>query len=1705
MLFFLCLSPGNRCGNKYGKSPYGECEDDGEIGYDGGTANVDYDAISPCVMYGGRTFRLWDNIVGWMVFAIATISYWATMEPTTSLWDCSEYIATSYKLEVGHPPGAPLYMMLARIASLFAPSPEYVPLMINGMNSLVSGFTILFMFWTITHLGRRIVMRNGEEMSSDNMLLVLGAGLVGALSYAYTDTFWFSAVEGEVYAMSSMFTALVVWLMFKWEENADSPTSMRWIILIAYLMGLSIGVHILNLLTIPALVMIYFFRRYQVTDVWKYLLMIVAALVVSMLILGVINGVIIPYTVLLGAYVDTFTVNTLGMPANVGMLIYLFLVFALLGSLIFFSHIRKWRVVNIATLCVTVILIGFSSYAMMTIRANANPPMNSNNPSNPHMLLSVLNRDQYGARPLVKGVYYDAKPLATVDAKLPKEQGRDEMRHLDHYTPTGNLQLTTTMWYNPETKRYEERVSEWEHSYPEEAYHYFPRMWYHQRANDYAQYLEEPVECTHDEAGKWVEPTRGDDLSFFMSYQMGDMFWRYFMWNFVGRQDDVQLQKSEVNDGTYLHGGWLSGIDFIDEIFCGPQDNLPSDMANNPARNTYFFLPLLLGLLGLIFHLLSDTRNWFVVLLMFVMMGIALVVYFNTAPNEPRERDYVYAGAFYAFSIWIGIGVMAMGSLFKELGSLVAKGAGWAARRVRLAAVSIAILFSLSVPIVLAVENWDDHDRSERYFAHDIGWNYLMTAPKNAIILNYGDNDTFPLWYCQEVEGVRPDVKVMNTSYLDGEWYIDQMKLASNDADGVPFTIPTEKYTLMDGATFQAYEPGDYVIDKELMEAYGEFLAIINHIDGRGIYDFKYDHIEADGRKTPSVLTLKFEEVNATFESLMGEYEALRERVEYGEVSDAEYNNYLTLENQVYALHNAANDSSHPYVKDYDWYDKYYYRLSGQYIPTSLPLADAIAHYISDETMWLVKSVESDDRWRIVDVRYDKDKKPILPKGYKVVAELYAKVDSQFSGEPIDYIVYADDYTIPVDKEAARKAGLVTQEDIDAGRVEDEICLKLPSVILRGQLMMYDLLGNYDWSRPICFTQPFLAEDYGLKDFLRFDGYTYTFVPIKTPYGETYPFVGSMDIDKLYPLYMDECDKNSLNQALRFGNLADEDVLADYFVRYNVKASGVMLHFARIAQGFAQRGEGNDLKKSEALLDRGLKVLPPEKLGYISTNIVEYLKCYYSLGDTYMSKGADKDAKRCYDKANSLNSRFIINHAEWVDYYIDYLNNGDLTMDIARELYIKYGGMCDALQLTCDAQGAAEFKLYDSVVNGCGKHHPGAVATRLMDAISGCVPKDMPAKARSIRSAIETEWASSRDDRLLQALYYRNMEEDDDPDYYKYYKEHNELCLLQEGLYKHAEDGDKAIVYLVENVVRDMAYGIVVPVEKRFIDARERLLDESGFKELFTVVLTPNDDESLSSDTGSANQSGGFTDDVYDVVDIYAKGLEAWERSTEYLKGAVELIAPQVGVEINVENGDVFQYFHTYSEYAEQLVAKAQEVGIDLTQAYGLLQASDDDFAIANEYLKMGDQAAIELIAKRAAEMEEPLWSMEQGSYDIDDALVVYGAMYDIIDVLSISAEMAGSFDWVANDRGYNFEGVEQVSFDALMSRFAYVAASYFSQVPKKDDINSLFADIAIRGYELLPRERSVDDEWVVAEYTAVLAEYLSNPTIMELCEEIYE
>jgi len=756
-----------------------------------------------------KRFRLLDNISGWVVFAIAAFTYLMTIEPTTSLWDCGEFIASAFKLEVGHPPGAPVFMVLGRAFSLLAGgNTERAAAMINSMSALASAFTILFLFWSITHIARRIVIRGEDDFTISNIIAVLASGLVGALAYTFSDTFWFSAVEGEVYATSSLFTALVFWAILKWEDSADEIHADRWLILIAYLMGLSLGVHLLNLLVLPAIAFVYYFRKYQFS--WKGFSITIGA---GLLMLTLIMYGIIPGIVAVSSKFELLFINGLGMPYNTGVIVHILMLAALVilsvrftmrgsGSirlaLVTFSAVfltglwilsdsifinilillaiayfvwtlsKNNRVLlNTIMTSLLVILIGYSSFAIILIRSSANPPMNENNPSNIFSLTYYLNREQYGQRPLVMGQYYNAPVL--------------EYKTINKPT------------YNRVDGKYVVTKQDFERVFDERFTTIFPRMW-SDSPDHVAAYKEwgkvtgVPVLITDPSTGEKRNerrPTFGENLRFMFSYQVGLMYLRYFMWNFAGRQNDVQSYGGVVN------GNWISGIEAIDRYNVGTTDKMPAAMKSNPSRNRYFFLPLLLGLAGLFYMLNKDLKNWWIVMLLFILTGLAIVVYLNQYPNQPRERDYAYAGSFYAWTIWIGIGVLA---IYEGFGRLISN---------KIAAPVTAIICILAVPVVMASENWDDHDRSGRYLARDVATNYLNSCAPNSILFTNGDNDTFPLWYAQETEGVRTDIRVCNLMLFNTDWYIEQMKTKAYESEPMPLSLPIEKY--YDGVNSQVF------------------------------------------------------------------------------------------------------------------------------------------------------------------------------------------------------------------------------------------------------------------------------------------------------------------------------------------------------------------------------------------------------------------------------------------------------------------------------------------------------------------------------------------------------------------------------------------------------------------------------------------------------------------------------------------------------------------------------------------------------------------------------------------------------------------------------------------------------------------------------------------------------------------------------------
>jgi len=744
-----------------------------------------------------KKYRLINNISGWAVFAVGAYTYLMTIEPTASLWDCGEFIASCFKLEVGHPPGNPVFMIMGRFFTLFAGgNVSKVPVMVNSMSALASAFTILFLFWTITHLARKILIKNENQYNTGRIIAVMAAGIVGAVAYSFSDSFWFSAVEGEVYASSAFFTALVFWLILKWEDAAEEKYADRWIILIAFLMGLSIGVHLLNLLTLPGMVLVYYFKKFEFS--WKgfFISLATSIILLSLLMYGIMPGV-----VTISSKFDWFFVNTLGLPVNSGMVFHVILVAVLFIFAVKFSFSSANRVKNgvfaIAALFFTgiwvisgsgvlnilvllaisgviwymagksrttlntlltaimVILIGYSANAIIVIRSGAQTPLNENNPSNPFNLLYFLNREQYGERPLFKGPYYNAPVTDYKDgkAKYALENGK--------YIITGhNL----------------ERI------YDPRFITLFPRMWSDQ--NDHQEVYQQwgrvkgmPIQITDQAGEKKIvkKPTFRENLRFMFSYQFGYMYFRYFMWNFAGKQNDTQ------GTGGAINGNWLTGIKFLDEPRLGTYD-LPGDMKTDPSRNKYYLLPFILGLAGMFYQLNRDNKNWGIILLLFVMTGIAIVVYLNQYPNQPRERDYAYAGSFYFFSVWIGMGVLA---LFDGLSKLTSE---------KIAAPAAGLLCFLAVPVIMGTENWKDHDRSGRYLARDVASDYLNSCAPDAILFTNGDNDTFPLWYDQEVEGTRTDIRVCNLMLLNTDWYIDQMECKTYESAPLPVTLPVQKY-----------------------------------------------------------------------------------------------------------------------------------------------------------------------------------------------------------------------------------------------------------------------------------------------------------------------------------------------------------------------------------------------------------------------------------------------------------------------------------------------------------------------------------------------------------------------------------------------------------------------------------------------------------------------------------------------------------------------------------------------------------------------------------------------------------------------------------------------------------------------------------------------------------------------------------------------
>ena len=960
-----------------------------------------------------KKFKFLNRIFSVIVLLTASVTYLMTIEPTASFWDCGEFIASSYKLEVGHAPGNPVFQMIARFFTMFA-SPENAAMAVNIMSALCSALTIFFLYLTIVHLGRRIIEKNGGNgtLSMGEGISLIGAGVVGALAYCWSDTFWFSAVEAEVYAMSSLFTAVVFWMILKWEEQADTEYADRWIVAIAFLMGLSIGVHLLNLLTIPAIAFVYYYKKASKVTTWGC----VGVFFISAVILAVVLWGIIPYLPKIAALFDLLFVNVFHLPFNTGAAVFVLALLALSFWAIYYTRRKELHVWNTVMLCFTMIVIGYSAFAMVVIRSANNTPTNEGQPDNPFALVKYLGREQYGKNPLVYGHTFASVPV--------------DYKESSYYTKLDGKYVKTP---NPI-----------DYVFASDSKMLFPRMYSKDPAhvNFYKSYTQGRGRSIPGTEEKM--PTFGDNLKFFFDYQFNWMYMRYFLWNFAGRQNDLHGQVP----GDPICGNWECGIGFIDKARLGDQSEGPDYIVNNKAKNHYYMLPLLLGIIGLLYQLGKDKRNWWITFLLFFLTGIAIILYLNQSPYQVRERDYAYAGSFYVFAIWIGLAVMAVYDWLHKSFSKI-----HVPEKVTAVAVSVVLL---GVPVLMAAENWDDHDRSGRYTARDMAYNYFMSTDDQAILVTHGDNDTFPLWYIQEVEGVRLDARVMNTSLLGIDWYIDQMQWKQYDAEPIKFTTKR-----------------------------------INYLYGTNDYAYILERFNRP-----------------------------------------------------------------------------------------IMLKDAIALF-------------NDPR---------------------VKANVY--------GDQVSYLA-SRKLMIPVNKDNVMKYGIVPEEDYD--NILDTVCLEIPSgknMLEKSELMILDMLANYDWDRPIYFMTQGGALDIGIRDYLQLDGFIYKFVPIKS--STSFYEVSQVDTDALYDRLMNVFRMDSFT--------------GDFFVDYqnlstfNGVASPRFV-FVQTANALYKKGETD---KAVQLLDRMQETFPDRNFPLNTSAAVRYVNENMVINaiELYIKCGQN-------DKALELADRFI--------------------------------------------------------------------------------------------------------------------------------------------------------------------------------------------------------------------------------------------------------------------------------------------------------------------------------------------------------------------------------------------------------------------------------------------------------------------------------
>jgi len=1088
-------------------------------------------------------------IIGWFVFLVAAVVYMMTAERTTSFWDCGEYIATAYKLQVGHPPGAPLFQLIGRFFSLFAMGDvSNVALMVNYMSALASAFTILFLFWSITYLAKKMVSRgtNGE-LNDAKMYAILGSGLVGALAYTFTDSFWFSAVEGEVYAMSSFFTAIVFWAMLRWEAVADEKHALKWLILIAYLVGLSIGVHLLNLLAIPAIALIYYFRRYETN--WKG---IVIALLIGVGVLAFILMGLVPLIPSLAGLFEKIFVNGFGLPFNTGTVIYFLLI---IGAIVWGLHYTRKKgkvILNTIILSVSVLMIGYSSFFVLVIRSNANTPIDENNPENAISLLAYLNREQYGTWPIVSGHYYNA-PMIDMKNGNPvytkKYLIMEDRREVAAFFEKADARKYVAEKGGKIKGRYvitDPRTSAVP-VYDDRFKTVFPRMWSQQRSHHATAYQE----WSHKNKGERVQvggtaekpeftyiPTMGENLNFFFTYQLGHMYFRYFMWNFAGRQNDIQGHGGPIN------GNWISGIKALDRALLGPQDNLPDSLANNKATNKFYLFPLILGIIGLVFHTSGNYKDSIVVMVLFVFTGIAIVLYLNQYPYQPRERDYSYAGSFYAFAIWIGLGII---GIFQWIDKNMNK---------KIIPLAISAIMLLLVPGIMAKEGWDDHDRSNKTLALEVAKNYLNGCQEYGVVFTNGDNDTFPLWYAQEVEGYRTDVKVINLSLFNTDWYVEQSVRKTYEAQGIPISFTKEQY-LQGSRDYviiaNVAEPGNQVSEPTIIQHFLDSVIVRDN----DLYGSAIQEIRAQLASALNASAMQTRHPN-DYRNLVDPAFPFSKMVGYL--------NFLSSESN--RATNEQMNLSTDRMKELQ-------RLAKQ-------ITDRVVYGYIDLDL-LIEWIKRDD-----------------PASKRQVG----------AGRFVEWFP-TNRIRIKVDKDAVIKSGVLSVEEADsiAPYIEWEI---KDRGIQKNHVMMLDFLAANKWERPVHFAITTGDDMYlNLMQWFRHDGLVYTLVPIRNTVEAPALFVmlphGTVNTDLKWNILMNPelADYSSLYRS----NVYYDETARRPLVSYRSNFS--RLAFALIAEG------KND--SAITVLNKSLELLPSNVLNY-DASMIPVSKAYFLAGDTLRGK-----------------------------------------------------------------------------------------------------------------------------------------------------------------------------------------------------------------------------------------------------------------------------------------------------------------------------------------------------------------------------------------------------------------------------------------------------------------------------------------------------